>query len=66
MTDNQKVLLDNYLETRSCKIKAIFSTRAEAKKEATRMTLTKRNGRIRAYKCKYCPDYHIGHNKYAK
>ena len=65
MTENQKVLLDRYLETRACKIKARFLSRQEAKKEASRMTKVKRNGRIRAYKCKYCPDYHIGHNKYA-
>lgn len=65
MTENQQVLLEQYLETRACKVKVSFRSRPEAKKEATRMTQVKRNGRIRAYKCKYCTEYHIGHNKYA-
>lgn len=65
MTEHQEELLNQYLQTRACKIKVIFTDRATAKKEAKRMSQEKRNGRIRAYKCKYCPNYHIGHNKFA-
>jgi len=65
MTDENSITLEVYREIRACKIKAHFVSRPNAKKEAKRMSQTKRNGRIRAYKCKYCPDYHIGHNKFA-
>lgn len=65
LTGQQIKELEQYKETRGCKIKTIFYDRTSAKKEAKRMTQTKRNGRIRAYKCKYCPHYHIGHNKLA-
>lgn len=65
MTESQKELLGIYLESRSCRIKATFASRAAAKKEAARLTKVKRNGRISAYKCKYCAGYHTGHNKFA-
>jgi hypothetical protein len=65
VTETNRADLESYLETRACKIKMNFISRELAKKEAKRMTQVKRNGRIRAYKCKYCPLYHIGHNKLA-
>lgn len=64
MTEDQKAILDKYIETRSCKIKVRYMTRAIAKAKARRMSLISKAGRLRAYKCKYCEAYHIGHNKY--
>lgn len=65
MTMTKLELTQNYHEIRSCKNKVTYRNRSVAKKRAKEMTQTKRNGRIRAYKCEFCPLYHIGHNKYA-
>jgi len=65
MTEQQRQTTERYLKTRACKIKVQYKTRKIAKAKAKERSLIYKNGRIRAYKCKYCPYYHIGHNKYA-
>ena len=48
-------------EIRGCKIKRYYTNRTKARKVAKQMNMRNKGGRIRAYKCFYCPGYHIGH-----
>lgn len=66
LTEFQRNVLESYRRTRACKIKVSFLTRTDAKKNAKKMTRKSETGRVRAYKCRYCDYYHIGHNKFAK
>lgn len=60
---NREDITNQYLELRGCKIKRTYLTKSEAKAAAKMMSRHSDRGRLRAYSCKYCPDYHIGHNK---
>ncbi len=55
--------LEKWREARGCSRKKLrFENRKKAKKEATRLTKTLRNGRLSAYKCDFCEYFHLGHN----
>lgn len=56
-----KEIADRYLEVRGCKIKRTYLNRKEAKKVATEMNRKTNSGRLRAYSCNYCENYHVGH-----
>lgn len=58
--DKEKVT-NQYLELRGCKIKRTYMSKGEAKKAAKRMNHVTERGRLRAYSCDYCENYHIGH-----
>lgn len=58
---NVKEVADQYLEIRGCKIKRTYMNKKQAKEAAKRMNLKTDKGRIRAYSCKFCEGYHIGH-----
>lgn len=53
----------HYKEVRSCKFKRTYHKKTIAKAAARRMNLKTESGRIRAYPCSYCSNYHIGHIK---
>jgi len=60
---NREQVTNHYLELRGCKIKRTYMSKAEARKAAKRMNLVTERGRLRAYSCRYCEHYHIGHNR---
>ena len=63
---NVKDIADQYVEIRGCKIKRTYLSKKEAKKAAQRMNLKTDRGRVRAYSCKFCEGYHIGHIRPSK
>lgn len=64
MDIEQQEKRNEYLENRGCKRKRSYSSRSVAKKVARKMSLKYRNGRMAAYKCDFCTQYHIGHNNF--
>lgn len=60
---NTTELAEKYDEIRSCQIKRTHMNRKEAKLAAKRMNLKNKGDsrRVRAYSCRHCPNYHIGH-----
>jgi hypothetical protein len=58
---NREEVTNHYLEVRGCKIKRTYINKKEAKAAAKRMTRQSERGRLRAYSCNYCPNYHVGH-----
>lgn len=58
---DREEVTNQYLEIRGCKIKRTYSSRKDAKQSAKIMNRNSINGRLRAYSCKYCGNYHIGH-----
>ena len=58
---NREEVTNQYLEIRGCKIKRTYTSKPDAKAAAKRMNRQSDRGRLRAYSCKFCPNYHVGH-----
>lgn len=54
-------ITNRYMELRGCKTKRSYVNKKQAKAAAKRMNYKTDGGRIRAYSCKFCELYHIGH-----
>jgi hypothetical protein len=55
-----RVLRDDYQEWRSCSRKSRYKSRARAERAVQVMMVRGETG-LHAYKCDFCPGYHIGH-----
>ena len=62
---NREEVTEQYFDLRSCKNKRTYLKKSEAKAAARIMKHKSDRGRLRAYSCRYCPHYHIGHNRLA-
>ena len=58
---NREQITNQYLEIRGCKIKRSYTDKKKAKEVAKRMSRQSNDGRLRAYSCRYCECYHVGH-----
>ena len=61
LTDWQKKSLINNLQRRSCTRKIKYPDRDTAKKKGRLMRQRHPGEKFSAYKCRFCPQYHIGH-----
>lgn len=55
----------SYAAWRGCTSKIAYATLGDAQRAVTCMWKARRDGRglrgLRAYKCTFCPDFHVGH-----
>lgn len=58
---NREQVTQQYMEIRGCKIKRSYQDRSTAKTVAKKMNRQTSGGRIRAYSCNFCDNYHVGH-----
>lgn len=58
---NREQITNQYLELRGCKIKRGYTKKSDARVIAKRMNRKSEGGRLRAYSCNYCTQYHVGH-----
>lgn len=54
-------LVQYYYEQRGCRNKKFYTTKKRAKDAARLRKKALKGGFLRAYKCTYCPNFHIGH-----
>jgi hypothetical protein len=54
-------ITNRYMEIRGCKIKRSYMSKANAKAIAKKMNRITEYGKLRAYSCKFCEAYHVGH-----